>query len=97
MIGQIGNWLYHYTGTGGNNPWYNFWSGFGSDIGEIAILAGVIQLARKHNCHTKGCWRMGLHPVEGTPFIVCKKHHPAIPSRATAEHIAEAYRNRTRR
>lgn len=58
-------------------PWYNFWSGFGSDL---AIFASVFAVSyntfRKHNCHVKGCWRIGLHPVRGTDHIVCRKHHP---------------------
>lgn len=49
--------------------WYGFWSGFGSDIGELAIV-------RRHNCHVKGCPRVGRHPIAGTTWTVCRKHHP---------------------
>ncbi len=81
-------WFQNFTGTNitpaqvsnGGSHQYNFWSGFGSDISELLILGGIIQLYRKHNCHVKGCWRVGKYPVEGTPYIVCKKHHPATPS-----------------
>ena len=27
----------------------------------------------KHNCHDKGCWRIGRHTVDGTPW--CDRHH----------------------
>lgn len=64
--------------TGANNVsgnQYGFWSGFGSDITEFAILGIVF---KRVNCHAKGCHRIGLHHIEGTPYTVCKKHHPLI-------------------
>ena len=68
--------------SGSSNPsgnQYGFWSGFGSDISEFLILGGVIQLYRRHNCHVSSCHRIGKHPVTGTPYVVCKRHHPGIP------------------
>ena len=30
---------------------------------------------------------------EGTPYKVCRKHHPSVPaSGATAKHVADAHR-----
>jgi hypothetical protein len=91
------HWLAVHTGTV-NEPgvYYGFWSGFGSDIGEYAILvgltAGLYHSFRRHNCHERGCWRIGLHHVEGTPFIACRKHHPVLQGRKPAKgHMAEAY------
>ncbi len=75
---------------------YQFWSGIGSDIGEVAILGGVITLARHVNCHVKGCWRLGGHAVEGTPFRTCRKHHPNIPKSVTSAYIAERHRDAMR-
>ena len=52
---------------------YDFWSGFGSDLGEIAIVGGLVTLVRHHNCHERGCWRLGKHTTpEG--FKLCKQH-----------------------
>lgn len=70
-------WLELHLGVakGGPDPWYNFWSGFGSDIGEATILVAIIGAARHHNCHVKGCLRLG-RPVDGTPYVACPKHHP---------------------
>lgn len=51
---------------------YQFWSGIGSDFSEITILGAVVGLYYKHNCHTKGCPRIGKHIVNGTPY--CTKH-----------------------
>lgn len=73
---MIGNWFFHYFGINGTGSWYAFWSGIGSDIGELAIFGGVIQVLRHRQCHTKGCWRFGK-PVEGTPYLACHHHHPA--------------------
>ncbi|MGI8879442.1 MAG: hypothetical protein ACR2KJ_02820 [Jatrophihabitans sp.] len=73
-----------------NGRWAYFWSGFGSCLSEFAII-GI--LWRKVNCHAKGCYRVGLHKVDGTPYITCKKHHPIHPGggAVSAAQIAEAH------
>ena len=81
------------TFIGVYNPssrWYLFWGGFGSCLTEFAIV-GLVW--RKVNCHAKGCYRVGLHKVDGTPYITCKKHHPVHPgsSSISAAQIAEAH------
>ena len=83
-----------HTGTihGGPDLYYNFWSGFGSDLGEATLISavsvGVYTGVRKVNCHTKGRWRIGHHALDGTPYILCKHHHPEVPNHgATHEHI----------
>lgn len=77
MIWHLLHWLAVHTGTVNEaGPYYGFWSGFGSDIGEIAIIGGMVTIYRKHNCHVKGCWRIARHPVPGTDFIVCRRHMP---------------------
>jgi hypothetical protein len=58
---------------------YGFWSGVGSDIGELAIVGALAGLVRQRNCHVDRCWRLGRHPVEGTPHTVCRRHHPDGP------------------
>jgi ribosomal protein L32 len=70
---------------------YNFWSGAGSDLGEVVLIGAVIGLFRKHNCSVTGCWRLAKHLVPDTPYYTCQKHHPAIPDKITPEHIAEVY------
>jgi hypothetical protein len=62
-----------------SGPWYGFWSGFGSDISEGAIAVGLYTGIRKVNCHSRMCWRIGHHPLEGTPYHLCKVHHPDVP------------------
>lgn len=64
------------TGTSnGASRAYDFWSGFGSDLGEATLIVGVAAAYRHHNCHVKGCPRLG-RAVDGTPYIACPKHHP---------------------
>ncbi len=70
------HWLAHATGsydTPGSAHNYNFWSGFGSDLGELTIITALIGTYFKHNCHMKHCLRIGRHVVNGTPW--CNKHH----------------------
>lgn len=86
-------WQYHvshYTGSyncppagcpGGSAHNYNFWSGFGSDLGEYSIAGGmwgnVVVVWRAHTCHyTWWCWRHAAHPLEGTGYKLCHVHHP---------------------
>jgi hypothetical protein len=95
----VRHWIALHTGTlhGGPDLYYNFWSGFGSDLGEATLISavgiGVYTGARKVNCHTKGCWRIGHHPLGGTPYILCKHHHPDVPTKgASHEHILQEYR-----
>jgi len=95
----IRNWFALHTGVlkGGPDLYYNFWSGIGSDIGEVTLISavgiGVYTGVRKVNCHSKRCWRIGHHPLEGTPYILCRHHHPGVPNGgATHEHILSEHR-----
>jgi hypothetical protein len=95
----VRHWLALHTGilNGGPDRYYNFWSGIGSDIGEATLVSavgiGVYTGVRKVNCHTKGCWRIGHHALEGTPYILCRHHHPGVPTGgASHERILEEHR-----
>lgn len=82
------HWLWHPLGGRG----YQFWSGPEGSIPQIAIITGVWAGYRKINCHAKGCPRIGHYAVEGTPYKVCRFHHPRVPNAGvTAEHIAQAH------
>jgi hypothetical protein len=72
--------------------WYSFWSSFGACLTYFAIF---VVAYRKLNCHAQGCWRLGLHHVEGTPFITCRKHHPT--GGATVESIRQAHHDHQER
>ena len=72
---------------------YNFWSGIGSDLQEITLLTGIGLLYWHHTCHVGLCFLPGRHPVEGTGFKTCRRHHPDINhgGRTTADHIHKAF------
>ncbi len=69
-------WVEVHTGTvNESGPWYGFFSGFGSDIGEVAIIGGLVTVYRRHNCEVHGCWRIGRHQTAGGHHV-CRRHHP---------------------
>jgi hypothetical protein len=99
FFAAVRHWFALHTGTlhGGPDLYYNFWSGFGSDLGEATLISavgiGVYTGVRKANCHTKGCWRIGHHQLEGTPYILCRHHHPNVPTKGVShDHILEEHR-----
>jgi hypothetical protein len=69
----------HIGSVNESGPFYGFWSGFGSDISEFAIAVGIYTGVRKVNCHSARCWRIGHHPLDGTPYHLCRVHHPDVP------------------
>jgi hypothetical protein len=82
-------WLLHVLGVDNmSGRWYGFWSGFGSDLGEAAILGGLASMVRARNCEVKGCWRLGRHATAAN-HRVCRRHHP--DDHLTAEHVQAAH------
>lgn len=79
----LGHWLQIHLGIANEpGPYYGFFSGSGSDFGEIALIGAVGTLIaglwHKFNCHNEGCPRIGLHQLAGGTYVVCRKHHAAI-------------------
>jgi hypothetical protein len=92
MVVVIVESLSHLFGADGHE-WYNIWSGFGADLGQVALFGAAIGLYRKHNCHVHRCWRIAKQPVEGTNWMVCHKHHPdGKPSEADMTQLKEKKR-----
>lgn len=88
----MGHWLqnliqlmFGFRNGDGNSPAYLFWSGAGSDLGELAIVVGLVSIYRRHNCQLKGCWRIGRHeytePDTGVKRLMCWRHHPNVAHR----------------
>jgi hypothetical protein len=77
MLQPFWHWLAHVTGgDNGGGAWYLELSGFAGDITLFASMFTIAYaLLRKHNCHTKGCWRLGLRPTAAGDYV-CHKHHP---------------------
>ena len=71
-------WLQHILGVdNASGRWYLFWSGFFFVL--VLIIGQTVNAyvtARRHNCHEPWCWRVGKFPVEGTPWVKCRRHHP---------------------
>jgi len=64
-----------------SGPWYLFWSGFGSDLSEVAGLGVFVYMFwRRHSCHEDRCWRIGRHvykDADGHEHVHCRRHHQA--------------------
>ena len=77
-------WIAHETGsydTPGTAHDYNFFSGFGSDLGEYVIIDSIFShtamLWKMHTCHLHWwCWRSGSFQLGSTPYKLCHHHHP---------------------
>lgn len=70
------HWFLHVLGLdNASGAAYLAWSGVGSDVGEVAIVGGLIAMIRRHNCEIKGCWRLGRHKT-AAGHAVCRRHHP---------------------
>lgn len=70
-------WLEVHTGTvNESGPFYGFFSGFGSDLSEIVLIAGAFTLYRHHNCAVPRCPRIAhkKFEVKGTHQRTCRKH-----------------------
>ena len=98
----MGHWLqnlfqlsFGFRNGDGNSPAYLFWSGAGSDLGELAIVVGLAGIYRRHNCQIKGCWRIGHHkftePGTGTERCLCWRHHPDVKSRQLTKERLHLY------
>jgi hypothetical protein len=78
MMHALANWFL--TVTGSNNTsgtWYGFWSGFGSDLGEVALVGSLAALYHHHNCAVPRCPRIAhkKYEVPETKQYTCHKHH----------------------
>ena len=61
------------------NNGYQWWSGAGSDLSEVTLIAVLLGAAKHRNCHHRGCWRLGHnHPEHGWPS--CKRHWNEVPA-----------------
>jgi hypothetical protein len=90
----VDHWLGVYTGTTDEmGPYYGFWSGFGADLSEFAIVGvigtAIYQLVKRYNCHEPGCWHVGTHPAAGGQFLLCYRHHPDFEGQKPTHELIE--------
>lgn len=65
---------------------YAFASGPGPMILTAAGMSTIIGgLWRTHNCHYDGCWNIGRHKINGTPW--CNTHHEQARHEKTVEEL----------
>lgn len=87
VIPDVWSWVYNAARwTWHDADGYNFISG---PLAGITLLGGGYAIARRHNCHVKGCWRIARARVPGTDYIVCHGHHPH--DAPTAEKVLAAH------
>ena len=70
------HWFYTYFVHVLSGKGYQFWSGIGSDVGEVTLIGLVMVWWRHHNCHVYRCWRLSWHPHPDNGHPVCRHHHP---------------------
>ena len=90
---MILHWLYYHFGIDGSGPWYGFWSGFGSDLTEFAIIGSIVVAYRRHRC--AACPRLALRgthgEVEGTHYRTCHRHTNALDHAQLTERHARDF------
>ena len=68
---------------------YNWWSGFAGSNILVLFTAGWVYY--QHTCHHAGWDLRWGHPVEGTAYRACWKHHPGRHDEHKAKrHVGEA-------
>ena len=84
IVGASG-WLVHPLGSCSGNAYtvvrckgYNFWSGIGSDLGEVTLITAVLAAYWHHTCQVGRCWRLGRF-AHGH-LKLCAHHHPLVPN-----------------
>lgn len=81
-------WLYgfgvHPYPESSSTPWtYQLWSGFLPALTVLGLLGSVAAAYHVHNCHQDGCWRIGKHKINGTPW--CSRHQGTAAAAALAD------------
>ena len=66
----------------GNSESYLFWSGFGSDLAYVGIIASAVVYYRQQNCKKRWCPFLGHYefrnPETGIVRKLCWVHHPDV-------------------
>lgn len=89
-MNEIAHWLYQFFGLdSGSGSRYLFWSGPGSDLGELMIVGGLYTFVRKHNCHRNWCPRVGRFPQNNWHY--CRKHHSLDDPGQPPTHLESGY------
>lgn len=76
------HFLLHWLGLdNASGRQYLAWSGVIPTLERLTELAVLgYFLWRHHNCHQKGCWRLG-HKLPNSHLLACPKHNTKHPGR----------------
>ena len=77
MNALVYGWFWHPLRPGDG---LNFYSGIGSDIGELTLISILWLGFRRVNCSAPWCPKVGLHPTADGQHHLCGFHHPDHPS-----------------
>jgi hypothetical protein len=84
------HWIFHALGFDyglayGHVGSYNVWSGFGSDIGELAIIGGAIEMFRRiRERHIQKLAQDARHHAE--TLEQASRHHAELKTQAATHH-----------
>jgi hypothetical protein len=104
FIANLPSWYWHplgsYAAQIATGRGYQFWSGVGSDLGELTLVTGLLVviagLWHHHCCEVQGCYRLQWKKTAAGD-VVCKTHHPEDPKTAAQvmqDHHAQIRRDR---
>lgn len=69
-------------------PWtYQLLSGFLASLTVLSLVGGLLSLYHLRNCHHDGCWRLGKHVVNGSPW--CNVHKDTVTPQQTENEILQ--------
>ena len=88
-------WLYgfgvHPYPESSSTPWtYQLESGMIPALTVLGLVTLITGMWHAHNCHAEGCWRIGRHRIDGTPW--CNVHHTAARESTAAVQDAKMAR-----
>ena len=85
--------FFGFSNGAGNSSHYLFWSGAGSDFGELALISALVVMYRRLNCKRSWCPFMGMHdftdPLDGVTRKLCWYHHPDVMHKTLKPHHIE--------
>lgn len=79
-----------------STPQYGFSSGIGPMLlTALGMSTIIVSLWHTQNCHEDGCWNLGKHKVNGTPW--CNVHAEAARQRENTDDLLREIRDELRK
>jgi len=91
MCAHPWGWLYGigvHPYPGPQTPWtYQLLSGFLPALTVLSVVTLLVGGWHHVNCHQDGCYRIGKHKIDGTPW--CNAHHEQARPQLSDHHLLE--------